>query len=35
MARKRQVLAQCPSLAHIDLSGNLNFKAEGQRGLQE
>ena len=27
------VLAQCPALAHLDLSGNLNFKAEGTERL--
>jgi hypothetical protein len=29
------VLAQCPALAHLDLSGNYGFRAPGQRGLQE
>jgi hypothetical protein len=29
------VLAQCPALAHLDLSGNSDFGAGGARGLQE
>jgi hypothetical protein len=29
------VLAQCPALAHLDLSGNYGFGPGGQRVLQE
>jgi hypothetical protein len=32
-ARLAGVLAQCPALAHLDLSGNYNFAAEGAERL--